>query len=286
MPPEPQPIPENETQEAAIHRHCLAGNIWPGTPKGTITTLAGLDTYVAGDQKSELQILLIHDAGGWTWKNLRLLADEYSERLGGVGVWMPDFFHGEVLTLQHLLDGRFDKVDMPTFTTNNSKANRRHEIFACAAALRTHQNAAKVGAVGFCYGGWAVFQLGAQTLLADGTVKPALDLSEDEKATARPLVDAISTGHPSWLTKEEINQTRVPTQIIAPEHDMMLTPELKKYANEVIPTLGVEYQYRYFPGQVHTFCSRGSLEVEGERRACERAKRAVVEWFREILLVE
>lgn len=78
----------------------------------------------------------------------------------------------------------------------------------------------------------------------------------------------------------------MPTQILAPEHDVVFTEELKRYANEKIPTLGVEYEYRYFPGQVHGFVSRGSLEVEGERRACERARRGVVGWFREILLVE
>lgn len=184
-----------------------------------------------------------------------------------------------------MLDGRFDLVDLAGFSQSNSKANRRDEIFACAAALR-QKGARKVGGVGFCYGGWAAFQLGAQTLLPDGSIKAAAESTDGEKESAKPLVDAISVAHPSWLTKEEIRETRVPTQILAPEHDMVFNPELKAYANETIPTLGVEYQYRYFPGQIHAFASRGSLEVDGERRACERAKRGVVEWFREILMVE
>ena len=40
-------------------------------------------------------------------------------------------------------------------------------------------------------------------------------------------MDCISTAHPSWLTKEEIEGVGVPVQILAPEIDPVFTPELK-----------------------------------------------------------
>lgn len=80
---------------------------------------------------------------------------------------------------------------------------------------------------------------------------------------------------------DEIN---VPVQIVAPEHDMVFTPELKAYANAVIPTKGVAYDYQYFPGVQHGFASRGDPKNPTERRAMIRAKNAMVGWMREWLL--
>ena len=131
------------------------------------------------------------------------------------------------------------------------------------------------------FGGWAVFRLGAQAYLPDGSVREATEASGTEGVI--PLVDAISTAHPSWLTKEEIAGTKVPSQIIAPEHDMQLTPELKRFANETVPALGVEYDYRYFPGLVHAFATKADEKIPGEKQGANRAKRAVVGWFLQIL---
>ena len=44
----------------------------------------------------------------------------------------------------------------------NGKEKRWPEIVSCAKALKEEHGFKKVGAVGFCYGGWAVFQLGAK----------------------------------------------------------------------------------------------------------------------------
>lgn len=75
----------------------------------------------------------------------------------------------------------------------------------------------------------------------------------------------------------------VPVQICSPEIDAAFTPELKAYANEVIPTTGVPYDYQYFPGVEHAFATRGNLEDERERRAMVRCKRAQIGWMREWL---
>ena len=97
--------------------------------------------------------------------------------------------------------------------------------------------------------------------------------------TDKNLIDALSTAHPTFLTKEEINNVAVPVQILAPETDPRFTPELKEHANKVIPTLGVEYDYQYFPGLAHGFACRADEGNEVEKRGLERAKNAVSGWF-------
>lgn len=97
------------------------------------------------------------------------------------------------------------------------------------------------------------------------------------------LVDAISTAHPSLLTKEEVDAVGVPVQILAPEHDPAFTPELKAHANSVIPTLNVEYDYQYFPGVSHGFATKCDESDEKQKKALERAKNAAVGWFSQIL---
>lgn len=85
------------------------------------------------------------------------------------------------------------------------------------------------------------------------------------------------------LTKEEIQAVGVPVQIMAPEIDPAFTPEFKEFSNRVIPSLGVDYDYQYFPGLVHTFAVRGNRADEAEMKGLERAKNAAVYWFKQWL---
>lgn len=168
-------------------------------------------------------------------------------------------FGGEVLPADILRDfSRIGELDMKGFFARNSKQIREPEIVSCVRALRPQYR--RVGVIGFCFGGWAVFRLGARSY-------------------SPPLVDCISTAHPSVLEKSEIENVGVPVQIIAPERDMVFTPELKEFANRVIPTLGVPYDYQYFPGVEHAFATRGNPGDEAERQAMVRAKNCAVSWL-------
>jgi dienelactone hydrolase len=160
------------------------------------------------------------------------------------------------------------QLDLPGFMARNSKDVRKPEMVAFAKFLRSKHR--RVGAIGYCYGGWAVFQLGAKT--TDGST---------------PLVDCIATAHPTFLTNEEISAVGVPVQICAPEIDPQFTPELKAFALAEIPTLGVPFDYQYFPGLVHGFAVRGDKENRedaAETKGLQRATRAAVGWFREWLV--
>jgi len=252
---------------------CIQGFEWEGTPTGRETTLAGNKTYITGSDNSDVAIIIIHDLFGWTFPNLRLLADHYAREVNAT-VYLPDFFGGEVLPAEILRDNsQWSKLDIPAFTSRNTKEIREAEIVECTRALRTQYGHKRVGAIGFCFGGWAVFRLGS---------KAHNNVSGQETK----LVDCISTAHPTWLTKEEIENVGVPVQILAPEFDPVYTPELKEFSNKVIPTLGVPYDYQYFPGVAHAFAVRGDPGKDGERKGMVRAKNAAAYWMREWLHVQ
>lgn len=151
-------------------------------------------------------------------------------------------------------------VRIPDFMGRNSKDIRQPEIFACAKALRSEYK--KVGAIGYCYGGWACFRLAAK---------------------GNNLLDCVSVAHPSRIEKSEIDALAAPTQILVPETDTQLTPELKEYCNRVIPTLGIPYQYDYYPGLMHGFATRCDPKDKKQKDGMERAKNAAVSWFNEYL---
>lgn len=237
---------------------CKTGFNWNGSPTGTETTLADKPAYVTGSSKSAA-IIIVHDVFGWTFKNLRLLADHFAKEADAT-VYLPDFFDNEIIEPSTMEDPeKRAKFDIPAFIGRNSKDKRGPEINKCAKTLK--EQFPKVGAIGYCYGAWACLRLAA-----DPT-----------------LIDAISIAHPSLVETTELDNVKVPVQIIVPENDPAFTPELKAHANKVIPTLGVYYEYVYFPGLNHGFAAKGDPKDAKQKFGLEKAKRDAVGWFNEFL---
>jgi len=142
------------------------------------------------------------------------------------------------------------------FIGRHSKEIRYPSIQSFAQKLRSQYP--KVGAIGFCYGGWAVLKLGA---------------------AGANLLDCVSTAHPSLLEESEIQNLGVPTQLLVPETDQMFTPELKAFALKTLPEIGVEFDWQYFPGLAHGFAAKGDEKDGKQRDGLERAKNAAVGFF-------
>ena len=258
----------------------------------------------------QVAIVIIHDLFGWKSPNARLLADHYAKEVDAT-VYIPDLyvsnepfqtstkngnlayveiilsFHGEIVNQEDYKKGKIDMEEfLPRFLARHPKELRFPEIESYVKSLKQEHGFTKIGAIGFCWGGWAVFQLGGKGKV--GLIQRPRSATRNQtniKLSGKNLVDCISTAHPSLLTKEEINAVSVPVQIIAPEHDPELTPEKKAHANAVIPSLKVEYDYQYFPGMSHGFAARCYAGDVQTRRALERAKNAVVGWFAHFLHV-
>ncbi|KAK0720220.1 dienelactone hydrolase family protein [Lasiosphaeris hirsuta] len=242
---------------------CLKGFEWDGTPTGTVLTLPGVGNpaYVTGYNPSRA-IFLIHDLFGWTFPNTRLLADHYA-REANATVYVPDFFGGDVIEWEPVINERWEEVNAPKFIAPHTREIREPEIFAYAKALRDKY--AKVGAIGFCYGGWAVFRLG----------------SKDNAGACggKGLVDCVVAGHPTFLTEKDIDEVAVPVQMLAPEIDAAYTAELKAYTFTSLQKSGNAFDYQHFPRAVHACFVRGDPRKKGEREAMVRGKNAAVGWF-------
>jgi len=237
---------------------CKSGYNWDGKPTGSETSLADVKTYVTGTNK-DAAVMIIHDIFGWTFKNARVLADHFAKE-ANVTCYIPDFFDGEVVDPDMLSTPEKQKTfSIPDFIGRHNKDVRYPTITKFAKALKSQYS--KTAAIGYCYGGWACLKLGSDP----------------------SLVDAISMAHPSLVEKPEIDGVKVPIQIMAPETDQAFTPELKEYANKVIPTLGVPYEYIYFPGLVHGFATKGDPNNSLQKDGLERAKNSAVKFFLEFL---
>ncbi|KAL6231185.1 hypothetical protein BDW75DRAFT_233798 [Aspergillus navahoensis] len=214
----------------SVSKCCISGFTWSGTPSGRTGKLANNDVYIAGDNP-DIAILFIADLFGWKFPN------------------------------------KFDQLDLKGFTARNGREQREGEIFRTARALKRDLGFKKVGAVGYCYGGWASFRLGAKEHAEQG----------------QPLVDCISIGHPSWFTKKDIDEVSVPVQILAPEIDPAYPAEMKSYTFEALQRVNLPFEYRHFPGVVHACFIRGDENKPGERDAMIKGKNAAVSWFTQYL---
>ncbi|KAL8937524.1 MAG: hypothetical protein Q9211_003645 [Gyalolechia sp. 1 TL-2023] len=257
---------------------CLSGFAWNGTPQGKEEKLGNHDTYVTGSPDSGVAILFLHDIFGWRFANNRLLADHFAQEVNAT-VYIPDFFHGEVVEENTMADEKKRaEFDFMAWFGRHSKEIRGPEVFEVARALKQDLGFKKVGAIGYCWGGWPAFQLAAK-----GGTKAGHCLSDIDCGLGRDLVDCISVAHPAFVTEEDIDAVGVPVQIIAPEFDVTFSPEMKAYANKTIPELNVDYDYQHFPKLAHGFASRGDPDDKTQKEGLERAKNAAVSWFCTIL---
>ena len=78
-------------------------------------------------------------------------------------------FDGEVVTPEMVKSGKINIADM---LARNSKDLRFPEIERLVRSLKQEHGFKKIGAIGFCWGGWAVFQLGAKGSLPFPFIPP------------------------------------------------------------------------------------------------------------------
>jgi dienelactone hydrolase len=82
--------------EGGVCAKCITGFLHEGEPKGTVTSIAGLPTYVAKPVNMRGKpgvIVIVPDVFGWEFINNRLLADAYAEKSGRT-IYLPDFMNG------------------------------------------------------------------------------------------------------------------------------------------------------------------------------------------------
>ncbi|KAL4950433.1 hypothetical protein BDW69DRAFT_187370 [Aspergillus filifer] len=273
---------------------CFAGHIHSGTPKGHVTTLHGLETYVSDPDipKDEVKgiVVIIPDAFGWEFVNNRLLADHYAD-MGKFRVYLPDFMYGTAAPVWTIDTIRavertktlWDWITKPYhivsllygaggFVIKNRPAKSYPIVESFFKSIRhSEEGHLPLGAAGFCWGGKHTVLLahGANTTLGNGERKN--------------LIDAGFTGHPSMLSLPgDIEKIVLPVSFALAEFDMQLGEAKRGVLKGVME--GIEEkvggEVKVYLGAGHGFCIRADTSVEDSARQCGEAEVQAVGFFR------
>ncbi|KAJ7931507.1 dienelactone hydrolase [Mycena leptocephala] len=252
---------------------CVTGVVQEGSPSGKEDKIAGLATYVVGDPASPI-IVVGTDIFGWKFVNTRLLADEYASK--GFRVLIPDLFDGyqipqwtlsardpvnEKPSLIQRIARPFSLSIMVPFLLRNGHAAQTTKITKLVEQLRQEKPDAKIGFVGFCWGGrYAI--------------------------TLNSIFDATVAAHPSLVKfPAELDGVSKPISFaLAPtdhNYDARRGEETEKLlkAKDLTAVEVVVY-----PGVQHGFTIRADLQNEKKKEARDKAVEQVVQWFKRYLV--
>jgi len=285
---------------------CFRGGQATGSPKGTLTTLHGYSTYVAGPSPSSPSpstIILYTDAFGLRLVNNKLLADAYAAATG-FNVLVPDIIPGGGMT--PAVNARLDVVMTPVPLWNvwgwlvrgwnlavalryavpfmiRAKPDKRTACFEPCLAFARRVRAelgpgAKLGVAGFCWGGYQSINLCKEATVAGGTER---------------LIDAEFCAHPSNLklpddVVEAVLAFKTPvaiahaTEDFALKNEVMLKTEalLREKTGSGDGEGGYHWKIRYYEGVPHGFAVRAREGMEKEAAAADEAKEQAIEWFK------
>jgi len=246
-----------------VHHCCKSGHIHTGTPAGSITQIAGIDTYVTKHKNSNGRaVLYVHDALGLPFINNQLLADTYAEQ-AEVDVYLPDFLEGDSVPVSVLSSpGSFD---FGPWLARHSRDHCSDMILGFAKELRDSYGVKKLAAVGFCWGGWGASMLGSTD-----------------------LVDAIVVHHPTLLrVPEDIEKLKKPSLFLCAETDAVFPDSMRIAAQKILEEKKDQISiFKLYPGTRHGFAVRGGNEDVVVLKAAEDAKNNAVQFFRTHLTEE
>ncbi|KAF9807351.1 hypothetical protein IEO21_08263 [Rhodonia placenta] len=254
---------------------CVSGNVHTGTPVGEEITLAGLSTYATGDPNSQRIVVFGIDVFGWRFVNTRLLADEYATR--GFRVYIPDLFDGyehPQWTLNAAAEDNpsfFLKLLKPLilltvvpFVLRNSKSAQSAKIGGLLAHLRAAApRAAKVGFIGYCWGGRYALTMNAQ-------------------------FDATVAAHPSLVTfPAELKDIGNPIMFLLAARDHGYDGARGRETEKILKGRGLPaVEVRVYDGVNHGWTIRCNMDDPKQREARDDAKERAIGWFEKYLVVE
>ncbi|CCE94292.1 protein AIM2 TDEL_0H04330 [Torulaspora delbrueckii] len=231
---------------------CFKGFYHEGTPKGTLSDLYGIDTYVTGSQSNEKVIVIITDIYGHKFNNTQLVADTLGD--AGFRVYIPDILFGDAI---EKLDG---SVDFNEWLGKHNPQKTKAIVDQFLSGLKKENSPKFVGIVGHCFGAkYAIQQIHA----------------------TEGLADVCAVAHPSFVSIEEIAAIgkEKPLLISAAENDSIFPPELRHQSEAKLAEIGARYQLDLFSGVSHGFAVRGDTSDPVVRYAKEKALVDQIYWF-------
>lgn len=281
-------------------------------PKGTIETIHGIRTYVAGGSdpfRSKSAIIYLPDAFSLKLVNNKLLADEYASATG-CKVYIPDVVRDG--GLEPSLMPKMDALMLPNptwtiggvlskiyttltvipsvipFMLWGGPEKAYPAILKYARAVKADlPSGGKLGVAGFCWGAWPSTKLCAEPAIPEGTER---------------LIDAQFNGHPSYIVKtpdmivEAIRKFKVPYTVAVAEEDMQFNKaEAEKVEARLREEIGASggdqgyiYEFRIYKGCKHGFCVRAPMAVKKEQKpenedGYHGSLKQAVEWYNKYL---
>ncbi|KAH6699710.1 Alpha/Beta hydrolase protein [Leptodontidium sp. 2 PMI_412] len=270
---------------------CFNGHVHSGEVKGIESQLHGIDTYVVEpDNTAEIKglIVVVSDAFGWKTNNLRLLADTYAKRTG-CRIYLPDFMNGKAAPQwmmsvidQILTDHSFYSwvikpylvlqavFAMVPFMISNNPKSAYKTIEKYMSDIRCAEgNNLKIGAIGFCWGGYSV------TRLAHG----------GRAANGKRLIDAAFTAHPSELSlPEDIKKIKLPYGVVIGDVDFAMSLQKVREMEDILSEkTGVDSEVTVIPNAKHGFAVRGNPDDQVAMEMADQAEDLAVKWFAKCL---
>ncbi|KAJ7773264.1 alpha/beta-hydrolase [Mycena metata] len=253
---------------------CVTGVVQQGSPSGTEVNIAGLPTYSVGDSPSSQIIVVGADVFGWRFNNNRLLADEYAAR--GFRVLLPDLFNGWEIP-RWTLDANDPMNETPSlfqrfiarplsmsilipFVVRNGPAQTAR-ITKFVENLRREQPNAKIGYIGFCWGGrYAI--------------------------TLNPFFDATVAAHPSQVKfPSELDAIAKPISFVVAKADHYFDGRRGEETEKLLKAKGsIDAEVVIYDGVQHGFTTRADLRDETKKKARDSAVDQVVDWFKRYLV--
>ncbi|KAH8807117.1 dienelactone hydrolase family protein [Xylogone sp. PMI_703] len=233
---------------------CFTGFKHEGNPEGEFKSISNVRTYIAYPKDVKVYdnaVLILSDVFG-IFTNSQLLADDFAAN--GYLAILPDLFGGDQMDI-----GDFDagRIDIPNWISKHGPDAVDPIVEAIIQYLREDIGVKKVAAAGYCFGGKYVVRF-----LKDGKV------------------DTGYSGHPSFITEDELAAIQKPFSISAAEIDQIFTRELRHKSEVILENTGQPYQINLFSGVTHGYAIRADLSKLHNNFAKEQAFLQALAWFR------
>ncbi|XP_055815168.1 endo-1,3;1,4-beta-D-glucanase-like isoform X3 [Solanum dulcamara] len=150
-------------------------------------------------------------------------------------------------------------VVVPDFFYGEPLDREKHDIQTWLKDHGTSKGVSAIGAAGFCWGGMVVSKL----------------------ANYETTIGAAVILHPGPITVDDINEVKVPTAILAAEHDHIFPPDQAKLVGDALSAKPevIESFVKIFPGVEHGWTVRYNVEDESAVKAAEEAHSDMLNWF-------
>lgn len=136
----------------------------------------------------------------------------------------------------------------------------------------------KIGAAGFCWGGYYTVQLAQDT--PSTRVKRHEDQTTSQNALD-PLIDCGFTAHPSFLSvPEDLEKVKLPLSVAIGDEDMAMKKEHIGVMKEVLEVKNRgDHEVVILPGAKHGFAVRTDPTDELQNKYAEQAEEQAISWF-------